>query len=53
MERPIDPPEGKVSRVCECCGDDIMEGEDCYMIGDTYYCDGCVMRTEAPYGDEQ
>lgn len=52
-ERPLDSPEpeARISTACECCGDNIYEGEECYHIDDNWYCTDCVRfgLTTAPY----
>lgn len=48
-----EPPEGRVSFTCACCGEEVYEGDDCYRIGDLYYCEGCVESTTAPEVDDE
>jgi hypothetical protein len=30
---------------CECCRTEIYDRDECYKVGDDYYCDECVHRT--------
>ena len=41
--------EPKAVYVCDQCGEDILEGDYCYRIGDCIFCEACMedFREEA------
>ena len=34
--------EPRAVHACAQCGEDILEGDDCYHIGEDYFCEDCV-----------
>lgn len=47
--------EPKVWRKCSECGGEIYYGDDCFKVGDDYYCESCCSKTTAeddPFEDE-
>lgn len=41
-ERDLNPPEPRPAARCECCGEDMYDGEDAYCIDGKWYCTECV-----------
>ena len=43
--------EPKVVCVCAQCGEDILDGDYCYHIGEDFFCEACMedFREEAVY----
>lgn len=39
-------PEPRVVTTCEMCGEDILEGDTIYVIGDDTFCEECIRDSE-------
>ena len=52
-DRYLEPPEPKTLFFCDCCGNDIYEGEECYITEDKHiYCTECVYKGKAQREEE-
>ena len=51
-DRWLEPPECDVLFMCDCCGNEIYEGERCCMTADgRVYCEECVSFGKARRND--
>lgn len=48
----LEPPEDtrRITAHCDCCGDDILEGETMYSLFEYTLCESCIeaAKTDAP-----